>query len=160
MTADKTRKKLPTTDRKNINQLPTDDGPTLSTFVFRKKRSEEHFVFFVAYEVLVTLLKVTIEFPVILLFGWRKAQSHFAEQLLVLEPMKPRTVIFQLCCLFTVSHEWNHKSVIWGQQAYTTQSTWSGSFCLRYNFVPMSMSLSECPFLFDNYYGQFFESFI
>ena len=47
--------------------------PTLSIFVFRKKRSEEHFVFFLANEV--ATLKVTIEFPVIfLLFGRRRAR--------------------------------------------------------------------------------------
>ena len=49
-------------------------GPSLSIFVFRKKRSEEHFVFFVAYEL--TTLKVIIEFPVIfLLFGRKSARS-------------------------------------------------------------------------------------
>ena len=56
-TSDKGRKKLPTTDRKKINRLPT-----LSIFVFRKKRPEEHFFIFLTYEV--TSLKITIEFPV------------------------------------------------------------------------------------------------
>ena len=45
-------------------------------FVFRKMRSEDHFVFFLVYEV--TTLKVTI------LAG--RARDHFAEQFPVLEP--------------------------------------------------------------------------
>ena len=86
-------------------------GPPLSIFVFRKKRSEEHFVFFLAYEV--TTLKVIIEFPVIfLLFGRKlRARDHFAEQFPVFEPTKPPAVIFQPRCLFIrSSREWNHKS--------------------------------------------------
>ena len=65
-------------------------GPPLSIFVFRKKRSEEHFVFFLAYY----------------LVG--RARDHFAEQFPVLEPPKPPAVIFQPRCLS--NHEWNHKS--------------------------------------------------
>ena len=75
-------------------------------------RSEEHFVFFLVYEV--TTLKVTIEFPAIFLLFGRKSTDHFAEQFPVLEPTKPSAVIFQPRCLFIrsshVSHEWNHKS--------------------------------------------------
>ena len=51
-------------------------GPTLSTFVFRKLRSAENFVFFLVYEV--TTLKLAIEFPVIfLLFGRKSAGSFY-----------------------------------------------------------------------------------
>ena len=49
--------------------------PPLSIFVFRQKRSEEHFVFFLAYEV--TRLKVIIELPVIFLLFGRKSAGSF-----------------------------------------------------------------------------------
>ena len=73
--------RLPTKREKNY-WLPTEKkltdyrhGPPLSIFVFRKKRSEEHFVFFLAYEV--TTLKVIIEFPVIFLLFGRKSAGSF-----------------------------------------------------------------------------------
>ena len=50
-------------------------GLTLSTFVFRKMRSAEHFVFFLVYEV--TTFKVTLEFPVIFLLFGRKSAGSF-----------------------------------------------------------------------------------
>ena len=91
--------RLPTKREKNY-RLPTEKkltdyrhGPTLSTFVFRKLRSAENFVFFLVYEV--TTLKLAIEFPVIfLLFGRKsRARDHFTEQFPVLKPTKPPTVI-------------------------------------------------------------------
>ena len=91
--------RLPTKREKNY-RLPTEKrltdyrhGPTLSTFVFRKLRSAENFVFFLVYEV--TTLKLAIEFPVIfLLFGRKsRAQDHSTEQFPVLKPTKPPTVI-------------------------------------------------------------------
>ena len=73
--------RLPT-KREKIYRLPTEKKltdcrhePTLSIFVFRKMRSEEHFVFFLVYEV--TTLKVTIEFPVIFLLFGRKSAGSF-----------------------------------------------------------------------------------
>ena len=78
----------------------------LASFGFAKQEpffyeKEEHFVFFLAYEV--TTLKVIIEFAVnLLFFGRRRARSHFAEQLLVLEPTKPPVVIFQPRFLFKI----------------------------------------------------------
>ena len=77
-TTDKTRKKLLTTDRKKKS---TDyrHGPPLSIFVFRKKRSEEHFVFFLAYEV--TTLKVVVEFPVVFLLFGRKSAGSFCRKI-------------------------------------------------------------------------------
>ena len=73
--------RLPTKREKNY-WLPTEKkltdyrhGPPLSIFVFRKKRSEEHFVFFLAYEV--TTLKVIVEFPVIFLLFGRKSAASF-----------------------------------------------------------------------------------
>ena len=73
--------RLPTKREKNY-WLPTEKkltdyrhGPPLSIFVFRKKRSEEHFAFFLAYEV--TTLKVIIEFPVIFLLFGRKSAGSF-----------------------------------------------------------------------------------
>ena len=67
------------TDQRQRAKNTTDyrHGPPLSIFVFRKKRSEEHFVFFLAYY----------------LVGG--AWDHFAEQFPVLEPPKPPAVIFQ-----------------------------------------------------------------
>ena len=50
-------------------------GPTLSIFVFRKMRSEEHFVFFLVYEE--TTLKVTTEFLLIFLLFGRKSAGSF-----------------------------------------------------------------------------------
>ena len=91
--------RLPTKREKNY-RLPTEKrltdyrhGPTLSTFVFRKLRSAENFVFFLVYEV--TTLKLAIEFPVIfLLFGRKsRARDHSTEQFPVLKPTKPPTVI-------------------------------------------------------------------
>ena len=108
-TTDKTRKKITHYRQKKLTDYR--HGPPLSIFVFRKKRSEEHFVFFLAYEV--TTLKVIIEVPVIfLLFGRKlRARDHFAEQFPVFEPTKPPAVIFQPRCLFIrSSREWNHKS--------------------------------------------------
>ena len=110
--------RLPT-KREKIYRLPTEKKstdhchrPTLSIFVRRKMRSEDHFVFFLVYEV--TTLKVTIEFPVLLLLFGRKSAGSFAEQFPILEPTKPPAAIFQPRCLFMlssqVSHEWNHKS--------------------------------------------------
>ena len=74
--------RLPTKREKNY-RLPTEKkltdyrhGPTLSTFVFRKLRSAENFVFFLVYEI--TTFKLAIEFPVIfLLFGRKSAGSFY-----------------------------------------------------------------------------------
>ena len=91
--------RLPTKREKNY-RLPTEKkltdyrhGPTLSTFVFRKLRSAENFVFFLVYEV--TTLKLAIEFPVIFLLCGRKSRrrDHSTEQFPVLKPTKPPTVI-------------------------------------------------------------------
>ena len=91
--------RLPTKREKNY-RLPTEKkltdyrhGPTLSTFVFRKLRSAENFVFFLVYEV--STLKLAIEFPVIFLLCGRKSRrrDHSTEQFPVLKPTKPPTVI-------------------------------------------------------------------
>ena len=81
-----------------------------------KKRSEEHFVFFLAYQV--TTLKVIIEFPVIFLLYGRKSAGSFCRTISGTRAhetwenpgneVKPPAVIFQPRCLS--SHEWNHKS--------------------------------------------------
>ena len=75
-TTDYRQNKKKITDHRQKKKL-TDyrHGPPLSIFVFRKKRSEEHFVFFLAYEL--TTLKVVVEFPVIFLLFGRKSAGSF-----------------------------------------------------------------------------------
>ena len=92
------------TKREKNYWLPTEKkltdyrhGPPLSIFVFRKKRSEEHFVFFLAYEV--TTLKVIIEFPVIFLLFGRKSAGSFCR---TISGTRPR-------CLYPPNWRWQIK---------------------------------------------------
>ena len=88
-------------------------GPTLSIFVFTKMRSEEHFVFFLVYEV--TALKVTTEFPVIfLLFSWKSAGSFrrtiFGTRAHETSRCNISTTLFVHTVQPCQPHECNHKS--------------------------------------------------
>ena len=85
--------------------------PPLSLFVSRKKRSEEHFVFFFfSYEV--TTLKVIIEFSVIFLLFGRKSARSFCRTI-----SGTRAHDTSRCNISTTlfvhirsSHKWNYKS--------------------------------------------------